>query len=210
MEIKSNHLYIFFENHKRVGYFNNFFGKRVIKYAQEIQKRNNTNYPLVNHIGCLFRYQNEIFIAELDYFCGGKIIKKLDKNLEEFQIFEIGKMSDQQRTNIVQICNDAFVKKSWYYSFRRYSFFECLGYTDNKILKLELIAAGCCKFLNNLFAKVFTKNNITNDGYNCIKLTFEILANCNHSPLQNKSCPHQLLFDLMDNQNVQLIKNEEG
>jgi hypothetical protein len=74
--MKPNFLYIFFENHKKNGFIKSFFAKQVIKYDKKTKRKHKVDYPVVNHIGFLFYHQNQFLIAELDYFCGGKIFKK--------------------------------------------------------------------------------------------------------------------------------------
>ena len=64
-------LYIFFENHKRKGFVNKYFGNGVRNHAQKIRKKCRTKIKTINHIGFLF-YDNEWKVAELNYFMCGK------------------------------------------------------------------------------------------------------------------------------------------
>ncbi len=190
--MKPDFLYVFFENHKRDGFINSLFAKQVIKYAKKMQRKYKVDYPVVNHIGFLLYHQNQFLIAELDYFCGGKVVKKLDRNLDNFQIFEVCKISDEQKLKILKICDNELISTGAFYSFRRYNFNECKKYIDFSVQKIWLFIASVIQSIINSF--VF-KNKARNGGYNCIKLTFEILDYCNPSHFKKPTNPYELLIE---------------
>ncbi len=186
------YLYIFFENHNRDGPINSFFAKRVIKHAKKIQKRHKVDCSPVNHLGCLFYHQNQLMIVELDYFCGGKIAKQLDRNSNDFQIFEVCKISVEQELKILKICDDKLIERGAFYSFRRYNFKECKKYCDFGPQKIQLSIACILQSVVNFF--IFT-NKDKNGGYNCVKLTFEILDHCNPGYFKKPRSPYELLIE---------------
>ena len=194
--MKPNFLYIFFENHKRDGFINSFFAKQVIRYAERTRGKHKVNYPVVNHIGFLFYHQNQLMIAELDYFCGGKIAKKVDRNLDKFQIFEVCKISDEQKLKILKICNDELISTGAFYSFRRYNFDECKKYIDFSTQKIGLFIANIGQSVVNFST---FKNKAKNGGYNCVQLTFEILNHCNPSHFKKPTNPYELLIESYNN-----------
>lgn len=186
------YLYIFFENHQRDGLINSFFAKSVIKHAKKIQKRHKADYPVVNHMGCLFYHQNKLMIAELDYFCGGKIAKQLDRKSNDFQIFEVCKISVEQELKILKICNDELIECGAFYSLRRYNFKECKKYCDFGPEKIHLSIP--CTFQSVVNFLIFT-NKVKNGGHNCVKLTFEILDHFNPSYFKKPRNPYELLIE---------------
>ena len=184
-------LYIFFENHKRKGFVNKYFGNGVRNHAQKIRKKCRTKIKTINHIGFLF-YDNEWKVAELNYFSGGRIIRNVNENdIKDFQVCQIINLTNEVKTSIYDLFTDKLQKKSWFYSWRRYNFWKCIEYIKNSKHKAKIL--DLCK-LYIIGIRFLPKPQ--NAGWTCIETTFHILNEHQCNPFKTKLSPYELLIEL--------------
>ncbi len=185
-------LYIFFENHKRkkASLVVTIFGWWTSKHAEFIKRTNNFSTPIVTHVGFLF-FKDEWVIAELDYFQGGKIKRKLtDKELLNLHLSQLLEINNQHLQEFDVLFSDDLLAKNWFYSFRRYSFENCkklLNSSNSSLLKHRIPLLIVALLQNLAFKEI---------GYNCVDLVFEFCKKHEIKIWDNKKTPYELLNEL--------------
>ncbi len=189
--LDNNYLYVFFENHKRKGWLNEYFGQGVRNDAQKIKSILKSELEVCNHIGFLF-YDKEWKIAELDYFRGGRIVRNITENgIQDFQIYPITKNTDETMKSIYDLFKDKLQKKYWVYSWRRYDFLKCIDYIKN-----SKIQRGKTEILKLRMLSISILKKPSNAGWTCVEVIFHILDKHQCNPFKIQASPYELLNEI--------------
>ena len=193
-------IYIFWGKEQKDGFFRNFFCNDVMNRANALKNSKQIETETSNHIGLLFfDKKGRAFVAEVDYFKGGKIISTLQED-RELYIYPIAKNSIEHISIINKMFNDTYTDRGLLYSLKRYDFQDCLNYlyADDEGGQKRLLSIAI--FLQN----IFSLSELKEKKYTCISLAFEYLNTIKSNIFNKKDPPYVMMYKLNDRINNKL------